>query len=100
MSLIPRTTAFAIAEGGQCQKLALSTIAVQSAAIVGNLVEITPSIDCYARVGDDPIALNTGVDHFLVGGTTRLFVINPGKKISFITDVGTGSVRIAEILTR
>jgi hypothetical protein len=99
MSLLPRTLAFALAEGGACQKLALSTVAVQSAAIVGNLVEITPNIDCYARVGDDPTALSTGVDHFLLANASRLFVINPGKKISFITDSGTGSVKIAEIIT-
>lgn len=97
MSLPTVTLAFAIAEGGSCQKLSLSTVAVQSAVINANLIEITPSVDCYARVGSDPTALSTGVDHLLLGGATRLFTISPGYKISFVTDVGTGSVKIAPI---
>jgi len=98
MSLIPVTIAYALAEGGQCQKLALSTVAVQSAAIIGNLVEITPSVDCYARIGDNPTATANGTDHFLVANASRLFTINRGKKISFVTELLTGSVRIAEVV--
>lgn len=97
MSLAPTTIAFELAEGGSCQLLSLSTVAVQSAAIDADMVEITPNVDCYARAGTNPTAVSTGVDHFLVANTTRLFVINQGDQISFIAPVGSGSVKLAPI---
>lgn len=99
MSLAAVTVGFEMAVGGTCQKLSLSTVAVQSAVINAEMIEITPNIDCFARVGDDPTAVADGTDHFLVANATRLFTINAGKKISFITAVGTGSVKIAPIVT-
>jgi hypothetical protein len=97
MSLNPVTIAFELASGGTCQQLALSTVAVQSANIDADMVEITPSVDCYARAGSNPTALSTGVDHFLVANDTRLFAIRQGEKISFITAVGSGSVKLAPV---
>lgn len=97
MSLTPITLAFKIAVGGSCQQLSLSTTAIQSAAVDGDLVEITPNVDCYARTGSNPTAVSNGTDHFLVANATRLFAINQGDKISFITAVGSGSVKLAPI---
>lgn len=99
MSLSAVTVVFEMAAGGSCQKLDLSTVAVQSAVINAEMIEITPGVDCYARTGDNPTAVADGTDHFLVANTTRLFTINAGKKISFITSVGTGTVKIAPIVT-
>ena len=83
--------------GGSCQKVSTSTVSAQSAVINSGRVEITPSVDTYVRAGLNPTALNTGVDHLLLGGFTHSFYFTPGEKLAFILASGTGTVHISPV---
>lgn len=88
---------YKIAAPGTSQKLTISAVAAQSAAITANIVELSPSIDCYVRAGANPTAVNTGVDHFLMGGTTQFFRFSSGDKISVISELGAGVIHISPV---
>lgn len=91
------TQASVIATGGTCQKVAVTTASGQSAAINGRLVHLSPTIDCYVREGADPTALSNGTDHFLFANATQPFRMGYGNKLAFISESGSGSVRIAVV---
>lgn len=88
---------YKLAAAGASQKIAISTTAAQSAAITASIIELTPTVDCYVRTGTSPTAVNTGVDHFLLGGTTQFFRFNSGEKISIIADSGAGVIHISPV---
>lgn len=86
-----------LAVGGTCQKIAISTASAQSAALVGPIVHVTPTVDCYVREAANPTALSTGVDHWLLANATQAFTVTHGNKLAFITESGSGTVRVAEV---
>lgn len=86
-----------LAAGGTCQKIAISAVSAQSAALLGPIIHVTPTVDCYVREGANPTALLTGVDHWLVANATQAFTVAHGNKLAFITESGAGTVRIAEV---
>lgn len=87
----------AIAAPGTSLKVSISTTSAQSAAISASRVHVTPNADCYVREGINPTAVSDGTDHFLLGNATQEFFITPGNKLAFITESGTGFVRIAKV---
>ena len=84
--------------GGTSQKIAVSTTSAQSTAI-GNLAPtavITPDITVFFRRGGNPTALSTGVDQILLANNTyRLYGLQAGDKLAFITASGSGNVYIS-----
>jgi hypothetical protein len=84
-----------ISPGTFCQKIAISSTSAQSTAINGSIVHVTPTTGCFMRRGSNPVAVSTGVDHYLVAGATQEFNISKGDLLAFITDAATGSVYVA-----
>lgn len=75
--------------GANAQTTAISISGYQS-----QLVLVQPTVDCFARIGTNPIATAAGADLFLRGGQTYRTTVPTGYKIGFITSGGVGSVYI------
>lgn len=86
-----------IGEGGSCQKLSIGSTSTQSAVIKGTVVHVTPTVDCFIRDGLNPVALSTGVDHFLVANATQEFQTEKGNILAFITTSAAGTVYISVV---
>ena len=76
------------------QKLPISTASAQSSAITTRTVLATTDVDCFARQGANPTAVNDGTDQILLAGNSYRLLVTPGNKIAFITLAGTGNVYI------
>jgi len=84
-------------EGGTSSKVAISGTSAQSVAIGRHYKAVICSdTACFFRVGQDPTAVNTGVDQYLLGNVSyRVVAMKPGDKIAFITTGATGTVYIS-----
>jgi hypothetical protein len=89
---------FAISDGGTSQAFAISATSAQSAAfgaaqgIPQGLINvvITSTVDCFIRKGVNPVALSSGVDQYIVGGTMYRTSVMPGERIAAISVSGSG----------
>jgi hypothetical protein len=92
------------AAGAAGQKVAISAVSAQSAAITlrptptsGDRTEdvlVTPSVDCFVKQGSNPTAV-VDTDVLLLGGNTyRLSGFTTGNKLAFITSGAAGNVWI------
>ena len=79
--------------GGTSSKIAISTVSAQSAVFTGSAVVVTPTIDCFYRMGSNPTAVSDGTDQILLANNTYRISISPGLKLAFIT-LSSGSVYI------
>lgn len=85
---------------GSCQAVAISTTSASSTAFKSRVIDVTPTVDCFARYspsGSAVTALSNGTDQFLLAGSTQRFDVIPGSLVAFITSSGTGTVHIAEV---
>jgi hypothetical protein len=93
ISLVPNT-------GARSETVATSTTSAQSTALYttqAGYVNLFSDVDCFMRMGENPTALNTGVDQFIPGGNLlRVGPIPPNYKLAFILTAGTGTVYITE----
>lgn len=84
-----------ISKGGNCVALTLSgTSNVTDQPMYGR-VELTPTVDCYIRQGDAPVALSTGVDQFLAAGA--IYTQSVHGKIAAITSGAAGTLHISPV---
>lgn len=94
-----REVSIKVSEGGDSQRVAISTTSAQSAAFSGSGgvdMICTPDVDCFVRQGSNPTALADGTDQMLLGGNTyRLSGIVNGNKLAFITISGSGYVYLS-----
>ena len=81
--------------GGTSQKVAMSTVSAQSAAINAQVALVSPTEDCFVREGSNPTALSDGTDQFLFGGFTYRIAMSDGaNRLAFIMASGSGTVYI------
>lgn len=84
--------------GGFAQKVDVSTVSAQSAALDGvSTAILVATTSCFVKAGDNPTALATGVDPYLSVGMPYRVRFVPGQKLAFISTGGTGQVFIIPV---
>lgn len=95
ISLVPNT-------GGRSEIVAISATSAQSSVLYPapqspGYINLITTIDCFMRMGTNPVALNTGVDQFIpAGNLLRVGPIPADFRLAFITASGAGTVYITE----
>lgn len=87
-----REASLAIRTGGTSQKLTLvAGVSNPSAEINAPTATILSTVACFARSGDAPVALDTGVDQIIPANTLfRVDGFTSGQKLAFIAaEAGT-----------
>lgn len=80
--------------GGLSQKVVLSAASAQSAVLTGSAVVVTPDVNCFIRMGANPVAL-PDVDRMLVAGVAHRVTVSPGCKLALIA-AGAGNAYITQ----
>lgn len=79
---------------GNSQRVAVSTVSVQTAPINASGCTIYSDVDCYVRQGSNPLAVADGTDQFIPAGAfLRLTGIAKGNKLAIISSA-SGTVHI------
>ncbi len=84
--------------GGGSQKIAVSAVSAQSAAISNHAtVYIYTDVGVSVRQGTNPTAVNDGTDLYIPAGSWRLVGIEDENKLAFICNAGdSGNVYLTE----
>jgi hypothetical protein len=87
-------------EGNHSQLVAVTTTSAQSTVlytVAPGYVNIISTIDCFVRMGVNPVALNTGVDQFMpAGNMMRVGPVPARFRLAFIAASGAGTVYITK----
>lgn len=94
MSYNIQQISYKLATTGSSQAVSISSTSAQSAVINASLVTVTPTVDTFVRQGENPTALATGVDLFLLGQGSYRIEMSPGMKLAFITTGLSGTAYI------
>lgn len=93
VSLVPN-------EGGRSEQVAISTTSAQSTVlytVAPGYVNLITTIDCFMRMGANPVALSTGVDQFVpAGNLMRIGPVPANFRLAFVTASGAGIVYITD----
>ena len=84
--------------GGFAQKVDISTVSAQSAALVDvNTAIVVATTSCFVHAGAAPTALSDGTDPYLTVGMPYRVRFVPGQKLAFISTGGTGTAFITPV---
>lgn len=84
-----------LTNGGNGEVVSISGTSAASTNAYKGIVIITPTVDCFVRMGEDPTAVANGTDQFLVQNGVYMFRVN--GKIAAITTAATGSLYISPV---
>ena len=79
-------------EGGDSEKVAVSSSNAVSSPIEQPTVVVTTDVDVFFRQGKTPVAVSTGKDQILLAFNTYRIDIKEGSKLAFITTAASGNV--------
>ena len=80
-------------QGGNSSVISLSAVSAQSAVLNGEIILVTPTVDCFFRAGTSPVAVADGTDTFLLGNNSyRIRLQAKATKLAFITSGSAGNV--------
>lgn len=90
--MTPEST-YGMPVAGTAQTLAFTGTAATSTAFSADIqaVRLVSTVDCWVRVGDNPTAIDTGVDMYIVAGIPETFRIGPRYKVSAVRISGGSS---------
>ena len=93
----PNPNLIPIGAGGLSQAVSVSTTSAQSAVVASQTdpvyYNVWATVECFCRMGTNPIALSNGTDQFIPA--ELLFRVGPipyGYRLAFKTATGTGTV--------
>ena len=80
------------AEPGEGQTVVYTSAAVQSAAIIGSVVDIVVTSNAFIAIASNPTA--TVSSYYCVSDTTYRFSITTGNKVSVLRDAYDGEMHL------